>query len=71
MPACSIIVKRGDIERYEQLFKVFSSRVPVMWDRRRRQRRLAETPAQEERRRDERRGPPPASWRNLNFVVAD
>jgi hypothetical protein len=71
MPACSFIVKRGDIERYEQLFKVFGSKVPVVWDRRRRQRRITAAPAQEERRRTERRGPPPASWRSLNFVVAD
>ena len=71
MPACSIIVKRGDIERYEQLFKAFSSKVPVMWDRRRRQRRLTSDPPPEERRRAERRGPPLASWRGLGFVVAD
>jgi hypothetical protein len=71
MPACSIVVKRGDLERYEQLFKSFGQKVQVVWDRRRRQRRMTPAPQQEERRQAERRGPPLASWRGLGFVVVD
>ena len=72
MPGCSIIVKRGDFERYEVLFKSFGQRVSVMWDRRRGQRRQAlDPPNADERRRTERRGLPLASWRGLGFVVVD
>jgi len=65
-----MIVKRGDIERYDVLFKTFSVRVPVSWDRRRTERRkAASTPPDGERRSSERRGSPPPSWKALGFVV--
>ena len=68
----SMIVKRGELDKYEQLYKAFGSRVPVVWDRRRaNRRRLANAALAEERRRNDRRGSPQASWRLLGFVVTD
>jgi len=67
-----LIVKHGDIGRYELLYKVFGERMPVVWDCRHRERRRTSAPPEiEERRRKERRGPPPASWSALGFVVVD
>ena len=72
MPGCSIIVKRGEFDRDELLYKAFGQRASVMWDRRRHQRRQTlDRPAAEERRNAERRGLPLASWSGLSFVVVD
>jgi hypothetical protein len=67
-----MIVRRGDLERYETLYKAFSARTLVVWDRRRvdRRRRNSEPP-EVERRAAERRGAPPPSWTALGFVVAE
>ena len=68
----SIVVKRGDLQRYDLLYKMFSVRVPVIWDRRRHERRqLNSPPSADERRRGTRRGRPPASWVALGFVVIE
>jgi hypothetical protein len=68
----SIIVKRGDLEHYDLLYKSFSTRVPVIWDRRRRDRRqLNGHSSAGERRGATRRGRPPASWLALGFVVIE
>jgi hypothetical protein len=65
-----IIVKRGDVTRYDDLYKTFSARVPVTWDRRRAQRRKQDVQhGADERRTAERRGSPPPSWTALGFVV--
>jgi len=65
-----MIVRRGDIERYEVLYKAFNARCPVSWDRRRLERRKDGHPAPgDERRARERRGQPPPSWTVLGFVV--
>ncbi|NOT27258.1 MAG: hypothetical protein HOP16_14285 [Acidobacteria bacterium] len=72
MPGCSIIVKRGDLERYELLFKTFGQRVTVLWDRRKNQRRQAtDVLSSGDRRRAERRGLPGTSWKSLGFVVVE
>jgi len=72
LPGCTILVKQGNFERYELLYKAFGQRVSVMWDHRRNQRRRnADGPSADERRNAERRGPPLASWRGLGFVVVD
>jgi len=64
-------VKKGDPERYELLYKTFSERLPVIWERRKADRRRNQaSPNGEERRRSDRRGPPPATWDALGFVVA-
>lgn len=65
-----IIVRRGDFQQYDRLYKAFSERVPVVWDRRR------HTPAPVEgddmgTQREERRQAPPLSWVALGFVVVD
>lgn len=66
-----IIVKRGDFQTYDLLYKAFSARLPVIWDRR--QRTAApgaeQHPASTETNR--RSSTPPASWRVLGFVVVD
>jgi hypothetical protein len=65
-----MIVKRGDPEYFELLYKTFSERLPVVWERRKKDRRRpAGSAADDERRRQERRGPPPLSWAGLGFVV--
>ena len=66
-----IIVRRGDFQTYDSLYKIFGSRLPVIWDRRERTptRRPAEPPSPETTER--RATPPPASWVALNFVVVD
>jgi hypothetical protein len=64
-------VKRGDPDRYELLYKMFSERLPVVWERRKGdRRRIKGAPEGDERRRNERRGPMPASWDALGFAVA-
>ena len=65
-----LIVKRGDVHGYDALYKTFSTRVPVTWDRRRAERRKQEAErGSDERRTAERRGNPPPSWTALGFVV--
>jgi hypothetical protein len=67
-----MIVRRGDLERYEMLYKTFGSRILVVWDRRRvDRRRQTESRNGDERRQGERRGASPASWKALGFVVSD
>ena len=67
-----MIVRRGDLERYDALYKTFSTRILVVWDRRRvDRRRLSEPPPDADRRNRERRGPATTSWTALGFVVAD
>ena len=61
-----IVVRRGDFQTYDLLYKNFGSRLPVIWDRRKRD----ETGASETER-ERRTTPAPASWVALGFVVAD
>jgi hypothetical protein len=64
-----IIVRRGDFQQYDRLYKAFGERVPVLWDRRRTvppgKGDDAGTP------HEERRQTPPLSWVALGFVVVD
>jgi hypothetical protein len=63
-----MIVRRGDFQMYDLLYKTFSARVPVIWDRRQRTAPPDEfAPGDNERRTDK----PPASWIALGFVVVD
>ena len=67
-----MIVRRGDLERYDSLYKTFSTRILVVWDRRRVERRRQTEPRPDgDRRRSDRRGPATTSWTALGFVVAD
>lgn len=67
-----IVVRRGDFDRYEVLYKAFGDRVAVIWDRRRSERRRQhDARGASERRKAERRTPPGPSWRLLGFVVAE
>jgi hypothetical protein len=67
-----MIVRRGDLERYDTLYKTFSTRILVVWDRRRvDRRRQAEPPPDTDRRSQDRRGAAATSWTALGFVVAD
>jgi hypothetical protein len=63
----SIVVKRGQYDEYDQLYRAFGSRVPVLWDRR----RPAKASAQDGQRQipNERRNTSPTSWQALGFVV--
>jgi hypothetical protein len=68
----TLIVKRGDLGRYDMLYKAFGERMPVIWERRHRERRKrGDVAATEERRDGDRRGPPTPSWIALGFVVVD
>jgi hypothetical protein len=64
-----MIVRRGDPEWYDVLYRTFNERLPVIWERRKRERRKPSPTLMEERRRAERRGPVPTSWASLGFVV--
>jgi hypothetical protein len=64
-----MIVKRGNPEWYDVLYRTFNERMPVVWERRKRERRRESPALMEERRRQDRRGPPPSSWTGLGFVV--
>jgi hypothetical protein len=67
-----LIVRRGDYEGYDRLYKAFGQLLPVIWERRRGERRkAAQSVGIEERRRGERRGSPPPSWTALGFVVVN
>ena len=68
---CRIFVRRGEFQRYEELYKAFASGGPneVTWDRRQRERRRTAQPNDVERRQADRRAPPPVSWTGLGFVV--
>ena len=70
---CRIFVKRGEFQRYDDLYKAFASNGPtaVAWDRRIRERRKTAQPKDGERRKGDRRGPAPTSWTGLGFVVVD
>ena len=57
-----VVVKRGDFETYDLLYKTFGSRLPVIWDRRKHSTADAQN-------QDDRRADPPASWAALGFVV--
>ena len=66
-----IIVKRGELERYDLLYGSFGQKMPVLWERRHADRRkTADAGATEDRRQRERRGPPQLSWTALGFAVA-
>ena len=67
-----IVVKRGDYQQYDVLYKAFGARVPVIWDRRRIERRDPDPPSRAGNRYGaERRGVTPPSWVALGFVVAE
>ena len=65
-----IVVRRGDYEQYDWLYRAFGDRLPVVWDR-----RMTKRPAQAgidaDAPREDRRLAPPASWVALGFVVVD
>jgi hypothetical protein len=58
-----IVVKRGEFQTYDMLYKMFGARLPVIWDRR--EREVPSPPT------DRRVGSAPASWVALGFVVAE
>ena len=69
-----IVVKRGEFQRFDDLYRVFvpNGAADVVWDRRLRERRKTKASAEsEERRRGERRSAQPLSWTGLNFVVCE
>lgn len=68
-----LIVKRGDLERYDVMYKMFSEKMPVIWERRHGDRRKSagDPPNIEDRRRQERRRAPQPSWNALGFVVVE
>jgi hypothetical protein len=66
-----VVVKRGESERYDLLYKAFVEIMPVIWDRRHRERRTTACGrGTKNQRTGERRGPQPTSWIALGFVVA-
>ena len=68
-----IIVKRGDFQMYDLLYKSFGSRLPVIWDRRQRTAPAGSSQASsttESTESTERRNAMlPTSWQALGFVV--
>ena len=64
-----IIVRRGDYQQYDVLYRTFGSRVPVIWDRRRAPQRTQMDGGAAHH--DRRRRDPPASWIALGFVVVE
>jgi len=65
-----IIVKRGDFQMYDLLYKTFGSRLPVIWDRRQRSAPAESTQSSATTANTERRaGALPTSWQALGFVV--
>jgi hypothetical protein len=62
-----IIVRRGDYQQYDQLYRAFGDRLPVLWDRRRPDGHGDSAT----KREPERRQAPPISWVALGFVVVD
>ena len=67
-----IIVRRGDFQTYDLLYKAYSHRLPVIWDRRKRpditgaEKTTADTSDVERRS-----SPLPASWAALGFLVVE
>lgn len=69
-----IVVKRGEFQRFDELYKVFvpNGAADVVWDRRLRERRKTKAAGDvEERRHSERRKAQPVSWTGLSFVVCE
>jgi len=67
-----IVVRRGDYQQYDVLYKAFGARVPVIWDRRRLERSDGDSaPRAGEGHSTDRRNGRPASWDALGFVVAE
>jgi hypothetical protein len=69
-----IVVKRGEFQRFDDLYKAFvpNGAADVVWDRRIRDRRKGKGTAEgQERRLATRRGPHPVSWTGLGFVVCE
>ena len=67
-----LIVKHGDLERYDMLYKAFGEKMPVVWERRHVERRKSESRLNSgDRRHGERRGPPSPCWVALGFVVVN
>ena len=65
-----IIVKRGDFQMYDLLYKAFGSRLPVIWDRRQRTAPAGSSQASSTAESTERRNTMlPTSWQALGFVV--
>lgn len=66
-----MVVRRGQIDRFEFLEKAFTDDpVRIIWDRRTGQRRGRNQPTAVDRRQGERRRQRPMSWDVLDFVVA-
>ena len=69
-----IVVKRGEFQRFDDLYKAFvpNGAADVVWDRRLRERRKAKPPSEvQERRQSDRRSTQPVSWTGLSFVVCE
>jgi len=67
-----IVVKRGEFQQYDVLYKAFGARLPVIWDRRRVEGRDQDPQSTAgEHHSAERRGGMPPSWVALGFVVVD
>ena len=68
MPAC-IIVRRGENDWYDRVYRAFGDRVPVVWDRRRKASGV--TVSADAAPLAERRQASPTSWALLGFVVVN
>ncbi len=70
VPMYCIVVKRGDYQQYDVLYRAFGARVPVIWDRRRLARPDPNPAPSPDINHPDRRGGIPPSWIALGFVVA-
>lgn len=66
-----IIVRRGEHQLYDRLYRALGSIAPVVWDQRGRLRSPQDGAVETEAPREERRRTPPVSWVALGFVVVD
>jgi hypothetical protein len=67
-----IIVRRGQLRRFDALArKTAGLPVVVSWDRRTQNRRASDESAPVERRSGDRRKTPPFTWETADFVVVD
>ena len=67
-----LIVKRGQDQQYDVLYKAFGARLPVIWDRRRPELPGRDpAPSAGKAHSPERRNGTPPSWGVLGFVVAE
>ncbi len=64
-----IIVRRGNVEEYDRLYKAWGHLVPVIWDRRRaRSRPLADADTAPSASHPIRRRKPPVTWPMFGYI---